>query len=195
MRSTAFPRLPSGIRGTTFEPVKTLRLFALLLTFGIVTAHADDALKAVQTRLARMGYYDGEVDGVWGSQTAAAVRRFQLAKKLRVTGELDAETLRALDVKTKPGTPPKSRAVALADIFVGGPYLAAPPEFQVRTVREAQKNLKLLGFYEGPADGQPNAALTEALRDYQKSNRFKVTGRLDKATLQGLALLTLPPDY
>lgn len=180
---------------TTFQIVKALRLFATLLVFGFASAHADDALKAVQTKLARMGYYDGTVDGAWGSQTAAAVRRFQLAQNLRVTGELDAGTLRALDVKTTPGTPPKSRAVALADVFVGGPYLTAPPEFQVRTVREAQKNLKLLGFYDGPADGQPNAALTEALRAYQKSSRFKATGRLDKATLQGLDLLTLPPGY
>lgn len=175
--------------------MKTLRLFAIVLVCTIFTAHADEALKAVQTKLARMGYYDGTVDGAWGSQTAAAVRRFQLAKNLRVTGELNPETLAALDVKARPGDAPKPRAVALADVFVGSPYLNAPPEFQVRTVREAQKNLALLGFYEGPANGQPTSALTEALRAYQKSNRFKATGRLDKATLQGLDLLTLAPGY
>jgi len=175
--------------------VKTLRLLAVLLGLGIFSVQADELLEAVQSKLSRMGYYDGTVDGVWGSQTAAAVRRFQLAKDLRVTGELNPETLAALDIKAKPTATPKPRAAALADLFVGGPYLTAPPEFQVATVRKAQQNLKLLGFYDGPADGKPTVALTEALRAYQKDNRLKATGRLDKTTLQALDLLTLPPDY
>lgn len=174
---------------------KVLSVLLFLAVVATFTAHADEALKAVQTKLSRMGYYDGTVDGVWGSQTAAAVRRFQLAKDLRVTGELNDETLKALDVKAKPGEAPKSRAVALADVFVGGPYLNSPPEFQVRTVKEAQKTLKILGFYDGAANGQPTSQLTEALRSYQKANRFRATGRLDKTTLQALDLLTIPSGY
>jgi peptidoglycan hydrolase-like protein with peptidoglycan-binding domain len=169
-----------------------LSVFLLAVTF--TAARADDLVLAAQTKLARMGYYDGKADGSWGRQTANAVSRFQEAKDLRVTGELNPATLNALGIKTAPQPKPVPRGVALADIFVGGPYLSAPPEFQVQTVRKAQQNLKLLGFYRGSADGAPNAALTDALRAYQRDNRFKATGRLDKTTLQALDLLTLAPD-
>lgn len=168
-------------------------LAAFLALAALAVARADDTVAAVQSRLAKLGYYAGEVDGQWGSQTAAAVRRFQVAKELRVTGELNAATLNALGVKAAPPAP-TSRAVALADIFVGGPYLTAPPAFQVSIVKKAQQNLKLLGFYGGPANGAPDAALTDALRAYQKAHRFKASGRLDKTTLQALDLLTLPPE-
>jgi peptidoglycan hydrolase-like protein with peptidoglycan-binding domain len=156
--------------------VKAL-LAALLTLAALAVAQADEIVTAVQSRLAKLGYYAGEVDGEWGSQTAAAVRRFQVAKELRVTGELNAATLNALGVKAPPPVP-NARAVALADLFV----------------KKAQQNLKLLGFYGGSANGAPDAALTDALRAYQKAHRFKASGRLDKTTLQALDLLTLPPE-
>jgi hypothetical protein len=52
----------------------------------------------------------------------------------------------------------------------------------------------VLRFYRGPVNGMPNAALTQALVDYQAANRFKRTGRLDKTTLQALDLLYLSSD-
>lgn len=181
--------------------VKTL-LAVFLLALSFAAARADDLVLSVQSSLARQGYYSGDLDGAWGSQTSAAVRRFQIAKELRPTGELNPATLNALGIKQAPPKPQKapkpepqiSRGKALADLFVGGPYLTAPPPFQIQTVKSAQKNLQLLGFYRGPVDGNPNPALTEALRAYQKDNRFKATGRLDKTTLQALNLLTLPPS-
>lgn len=38
------------------------------------------------------------IDGIWGPQTAQAVRQFQQENGLDVTGSLDSETLAALDV-------------------------------------------------------------------------------------------------
>ena len=179
--------------------MKPFALLALLVVF-TGSAFADQVTAAVQSKLARLGYYTGTVDGAWGSQTAAAVRRFQVAKELRVTGELNPATLNALGIKTQEPAPPQSAprpvdpAKALADIFVGGPYLNTPPEFQVRTIKKAQENLKVLGFYRGPVNGMPNGALTQALVDYQAANRFKRTGRLDKTTLQALDLLYVSTD-
>jgi peptidoglycan hydrolase-like protein with peptidoglycan-binding domain len=173
-------------------------LITLLVFTG--SAFADQVTAAVQSKLARLGYYGGTVDGAWGSQTAAAVRRFQVAKELRVTGELNPATLAALGIKPQEPAPsqpvprPVDPAKALTDIFVGGPYLNTPPEFQVRTVKKAQENLRVLGFYRGPANGMPNDALTQALVNYQAANRFKRTGRLDKTTLQALDLLYISSD-
>lgn len=173
-------------------------LFVLLSAGGL---RADDLTAAVQTKLAQLGYFNGKVDGAWGQATSGAVSRFQQAKDLRVTGELNPATLKALGIKTAPppkptgsGREPIDPARALVDIFVGGPYLNSPPDFQIQTVQKAQKNLKLLGYYAGPINGAPDGELAAALRTYQKDNRFRPTGRLDKTTLQALGLLYIQDE-
>lgn len=181
--------------------MKPFALLALLLAFA-VSARADDLTAAVQTKLTALGYFQGKVDGAWGPATSNAVSRFQRAKDLRVTGALNPATLNALGIKPAPapggrtasGRVPMDPAQALVNVFVGGPYLNASPEFQIQTVREAQKNLKLLGYYGGPINGSPDGSLTAALKLYQKDNRFRQTGRLDGTTLQGLGLLTVAND-
>lgn len=52
---------------------------------------------ALQQRLAGLGYKVGEPDGVYGGQTAAAVRAFQQARSLPVSGVGDQATLQALN--------------------------------------------------------------------------------------------------
>ncbi len=47
--------------------------------------------RRVQTALARLGYYDGQVDGVFGPDTRAAIRRYQHELHLEMTGRLTAE--------------------------------------------------------------------------------------------------------
>jgi peptidoglycan hydrolase-like protein with peptidoglycan-binding domain len=47
----------------------------------------------VQGRLARDGFYQGPIDGVWGPATAAAVSRYQHAHGFEETGKLNRETL------------------------------------------------------------------------------------------------------
>jgi hypothetical protein len=55
-------------------------------------------LRQVQQKLNEMGYDAGQVDGIWGPNTQAAVRNFQHAKGLQATGTLDAQTADALGV-------------------------------------------------------------------------------------------------
>ena len=40
----------------------------------------------IQTKLKRWGYYNGEIDGIYGSQTLAAVKLFQRKNGLTVDG-------------------------------------------------------------------------------------------------------------
>jgi hypothetical protein len=55
-----------------------------------------DTPSGAQGRLANLGFYFGKVDGVAGPVTKAALRRFQVAKGLEATGELDEATAEAL---------------------------------------------------------------------------------------------------
>ncbi|MDP4014990.1 MAG: peptidoglycan-binding domain-containing protein [Candidatus Nanopelagicales bacterium] len=52
--------------------------------------------KAIQGELADVGCYPGGIDGVIGPETDKAIRDFQQAAGLPVTGELDAQTDKAL---------------------------------------------------------------------------------------------------
>ena len=52
----------------------------------------------IQTRLKNWGYYSGEVDGVYGSQTEKAVRWFQQKNGLSADGQVGDLTLAALGI-------------------------------------------------------------------------------------------------
>ena len=54
------------------------------------------AVTEIQTRLKNWGYYNGEVDGVYGSQTEKAVRWFQEKNGLNADGQVGEQTLAAL---------------------------------------------------------------------------------------------------
>ncbi len=72
---------------------------ALLLFLGlwmVSSLWADDLTRAVQQRLKDQGFYYGEVDGQGGDETSAAIRRYQIRHGLKVTGQLNDETLHAL---------------------------------------------------------------------------------------------------
>lgn len=63
------------------------------------SAVSSDTIFKVQQRLHDLGFYVRDnIDGAWGPNTSAAVRNFQRAKGLQVSGQLNAETLKALDI-------------------------------------------------------------------------------------------------
>ncbi len=181
----------------------------VLLVLAAVTAFADPAVATAQQKLKKMGYYQGTIDGEYGSQTAAAIRRYQLAENLRVTGDLTPQTMDRLGINPPPAAPrntpqpaprntqqrprpvatPVPEYVALAAIFKGGPFISAGPELQIATIRQAQKNLRLLGYYNGPIDGNPSSSLVRALKAWQQSAGFRQSGRFDENTLKGLNIM------
>ena len=61
-------------------------------TIALGTLQPADTVSGVQARLSNLGYPCGSVDGIAGPRTAAAVRRFQAASKLPVTGDVDTST-------------------------------------------------------------------------------------------------------
>ena len=54
----------------------------------------------IQTKLKRWGYYNGNIDGVYGSKTVAAVRSFQSKNGLTVDGIAGPKTLQAMGIYT-----------------------------------------------------------------------------------------------
>lgn len=57
-------------------------------------------VKTIQRKLKNWGYYNGSVDGIFGSKTKQAVRYFQQKNGLKVDGIVGNNTLKALGMPT-----------------------------------------------------------------------------------------------
>lgn len=86
-------------------------LLMLFVSYSIV--YTDNAIVAlskygsrgsevttIQTKLKRWGYYNGAIDGIFGSQTLNAVKWFQFANGLAVDGIAGPKTLSAMGIYT-----------------------------------------------------------------------------------------------
>ena len=85
-----------------------LSLIVLVAVFGFSKYNEVEALskygsrgnevKQIQEKLKRWGYYKGSVDGIYGSQTLAAVKSFQKKNGLTVDGIAGEKTLNAMGI-------------------------------------------------------------------------------------------------
>jgi peptidoglycan hydrolase-like protein with peptidoglycan-binding domain len=79
-------------------------------------APTPDRISEIQSALARGGYYKGDPNGKWDSNTVAAMQKFQSAQGLEPTGKLDALSLQKLGLGSdvagvsapKPPAPPST---------------------------------------------------------------------------------------
>ena len=58
----------------------------------------------IQTKLKRWGYYNGSIDGIYGSKTVSAVKLFQRKNGLAVDGIAGKNTLQAMGIYTSSNT-------------------------------------------------------------------------------------------
>jgi peptidoglycan hydrolase-like protein with peptidoglycan-binding domain len=80
----------------------TLRFVLFAVAAGIAVAGsvwANDEVRGVQEKLRDGGFYSGEIDGAYSSDLNAAVTRYQIRNGLPITGQLDADTSKALGTK------------------------------------------------------------------------------------------------
>jgi N-acetylmuramoyl-L-alanine amidase len=142
----------------------------------LVEVRDQDLVRDVQRQLKAQGFYPGAIDGDLGPQTATALRAYQRSYRLQETGRLDEATLRSL----LPERSEVSRAPA--------PVMPrAPVDLSNREVlRDAQRQLKALGFNPGSTDGTFGPQTEAALRAYQQAYRLPETGRLDEVTGRSL---------
>jgi surface antigen len=64
------------------------------------SAVSSDTIFKVQQKLHDLGFYVRDnIDGEWGPNTSAAVKNFQRSKGMKATGQLNSETLSALDIR------------------------------------------------------------------------------------------------
>ena len=119
---------------------------------------------ALQKDLADAGYFEGEVDGVYGPDTVGAVQGLQKANGLPETGTVDKATEAALGAELE---------------AAGG----AAAEEEIASTAALQQTLALAGYWDGPIDGQWTDELTDALKELQTDLGVEATGEVDAATI------------
>ena len=62
-----------------------------------------EEVRTIQTKLKRWGYYKGNVDGIYGSQTLEAVKYFQRKNGLTIDGIAGTKTLQAMGIYNSSG--------------------------------------------------------------------------------------------
>ena len=120
-------------------------VFALLTVTaaGLHTAYAaayrqgssGQAVTTIQDKLKRWGYYSGTVDGVYGTATAAAIKKFQRTNGLTADGVCGNATLKALGMEQQAssggGSQPGSGDVALLAKVISAEARGEPYSGQV----------------------------------------------------------------
>ena len=75
-----------------------------------------EEVRTIQTKLKRWGYYSGNIDGIYGSQTQSAVRWFQSKNGLSVDGIAGPKTLAAMGIYNSSGNSSSSGATNSNDL-------------------------------------------------------------------------------
>lgn len=131
------------------------------------------AVKDLQTKLKKLGYYDAYVDGDYGDTTVAAVKAFQKKYNLTADGVAGSETLKKLDTAYKNAD---SNTSTDDDSLRKGATGTA--------VKTLQTNLKKLGFYTAYVDGSFGSTTESAVKAFQKKYGLTADGVAGSATLK-----------
>ena len=142
---------------------------------------------AVQHALVARGFSPGTVDGVYGPNTAAAVRAFQTASGLPVTGIVCGQTYVLLNVgcQSVPPCPPLPGDCRV--LFTANPFM------QGLDVLAVQQVLRTQGFYAGALDGIYGPNTATAVRNFQASRAILMTGNVCDGLYATLGLVCLSP--
>ena len=133
------------------------------------------AVKTLQEKLKKLGYYSGSIDGVYGSGTIKAVRAFQERNKLTVDGVAGTDTLKVLYSSSAKEAEDEDEDKVVTEELRAGAY--------GEEVRTLQKRLKELGYYKGSIDGSYGTQTVAAVKAFQTRNGLTVDGVAGGKTL------------
>ena len=206
-----------GVYGrTTSEAVLEYQARHGIPTSGIIDEETRDFLdkkrvyedstvlvEKAQTRLVVLGYMDDGMDGIFGTKTEVALKKFQKDEKLPETGRFDDTVLNRLYEKaaakvaenapeeTAEPTETEETETEATVSETGEPKEAVRTEKTVAEtdaakVRKCQEKLIGMGYLKDKADGILGLKTAAALREYQRDQGLPETGILDEETQESL---------
>lgn len=134
-------------------------------------------VKTIQQKLKNWGYYDGSVDGIFGSGTRSAVVYFQRTNGLSADGIVGSATAAAMGVSL--GTSSGSSSTSSGVLKQGSSGEA---------VKTLQQKLKNWGYYSGSVDGVFGSGTKSAVMYFQRNNGLTADGVVGTKTAAALGM-------
>lgn len=167
----------SATRGLLFGPKENVITFAQykernnLNTLG--KGSRGDQVAMLQSQLKELGYFSNAVNGLYDNATVLAVKFFQHANGLKVTGIAEIETRTLLNDGLGKNYPTYLNEQANVLVSLGNRGL---------TVLLLQRQLTELGFYKGPLNGVFTPAVESSVKRFQIANKVNTGAQHGIAT-------------
>ena len=144
----------------------------------LVRGDRGSAVTRLQSRLAALGYYSGSLDGIYGSATQSAVRRFQSRNGIYATGEADVNTQTVLFGSGAIANNSSGSSIGYVYLHYGSKGAA---------VTRLQQALKGEGYYRtGYVDGIYGDLTYAAVKEFQRDHGLAVDGIAGRKTQNAL---------
>lgn len=174
-------------------------------TAAAATPAADPVLARMQTILAEKGLYSGEIDGLMGPKSAAAIRAWEKNNGYAETGEASPSLLAVMDQGSAPAaaapvevatsqpvvrpTPKPRPAPAVASDTRAGEPVTIPAliaDGPSELVRQIQSGLSNIAYADITVDGVAGSQTRAAISAFEKHYRLPVTGEPNETVLKKL---------
>jgi peptidoglycan hydrolase-like protein with peptidoglycan-binding domain len=142
---------------------------------------SDPAVEEVQATLKQLNFYAGEIDGLVGPATRAAIEAYQAKMGMTVTGKVDddlLDQLGAAPVTAGIVPSPAPRETLLKTAGESAAPQAAPPAERIIRI---QAGLKAFGNDDIEIDGVIGAQTKAAIQEFQALFGLPETGEADAA--------------
>ncbi len=172
----------------------TLSIFSVARqAYAINVGDTGSEVKNLQDQLKVAGFYSPNPTGYYGDVTQEAIRKFQRANKLPVTGLADAATMTKIQSRIAKINPASSRR----------PQVTAKTPTTNQTVnnnqnsdiargdsgvevKNLQERLRVAGYYNANSTGVFGVTTEAAVLSFQKANNLIADGIVGPATLKKL---------
>jgi peptidoglycan hydrolase-like protein with peptidoglycan-binding domain len=171
----------------------------------VVPRTRTEVVTGIQRELARRGFYDGTVDGIYGSKTDAAVRDFEQQSGLKLGAEPAESVLRTILQAPLPQPKPKPATAAPAAAPVASPATAARPAGKrpdplgdliappAKRVLAVQRALADFGYGPVKPTGVFGPETERAIEKFERERKMPVTGHISDRLMRELAGMTGRP--
>jgi peptidoglycan hydrolase-like protein with peptidoglycan-binding domain len=158
-----------------------------------------EIISDIQRELARRGYYDGGVDGLYGAKTDGAIRDFEQAAGLKPSVEPNEALLQAITrapaklVRGTTGASPAAARPAPArnDVVAERVAPSSPPPS--KRVIALQRALAEYGYGQIKPSGIVDSETQRAIERFERERKLPITGQASDRVVRELAAMTGRP--
>lgn len=145
-----------------------------------------DAVEGLQQTLTQLGLYTGKINGEYNKETVNAVKAYQKAHSIKITGKMNSFTWLSLQTVLSPTSAPSVDGTGDLPVITEQNVIVMRKGTRGLAVSRLQQRLVDLGYYQTTPDGVYNVKDMDAVRAFQRNNGLTSSGIADLYTQKTL---------